>query len=144
LRQLISNPKVIEQGFNYKHKSLSAAGNGVRGSVWSLDGNVANSEVMTLQFWNGNCKDLVPSSDPEQYESHRLLLRSEMEQVKDQTYNTAELVEVQNCSSLVSFCSADNLLGQKARWICPETCGCNDPSASLVFISLVHGMKILA
>ena len=37
------------------------------------------------------------------------------------------------CEHLAEYCDRTNIVGIRARQLCPETCGCDDPTAPLIF-----------
>jgi len=113
--------------------SLSGSGYGVIGTIWSLD-SVSNMDLgIATATWNTDCADAIPykytgSESPKQ--------RIFMDILRDAMGDGAE---ADGCESVLKYCQWDSLAGVRARQICPETCGCDDPGAGIALGGLNNG-----
>jgi len=119
IRELVSN------GMEGANRQLLAIARGVTGGGLSLSGRVAMDLQTTSDLWNPLCQDMLKEGGRSADVFPRVLNDAGTREVK--TWTTVTI-----CSEIQPFCNNDSILGVRARQICPETCGCNDPSSDLV------------
>jgi hypothetical protein len=149
VRHVIENEEAAYQSHYYDDEWMTANwGQGVSGGFWSVERvtNLPTEEASGL--WNIYCRDMDTSETwaSDYWRIAKEILKDsttytlrEVDEEGVETLEQYELPTISSCKDVVDFCDYQNEIGVRSRQLCPETCGCDDPTSNLALVSASQG-----